>query len=148
VPGEPLGPADPELRGFVRHVASGLEFPFIGEDELLAQLRAPIAGSPDAPHDGRELTKQESRVAALAGAGATNREVARALGLSVKTVEAHLARAYRKLQITSRAELAARLEADRPLGRPARPNEPSGGLKSTSVAANDPAGGNPDVLDK
>jgi DNA-binding CsgD family transcriptional regulator len=39
----------------------------------------------------------------------TNREVAAALFLSPKTVEANLARVYRKLAISSRAELGARL---------------------------------------
>jgi DNA-binding CsgD family transcriptional regulator len=42
----------------------------------------------------------------------TNREVAERLSLSPKTVEAHLARAYAKLGIRSRAELG-RLMADR-----------------------------------
>jgi len=41
----------------------------------------------------------------------TNREVAAALFISAKTVESTLARAYRKLQIHSRAELGARIAA-------------------------------------
>jgi DNA-binding CsgD family transcriptional regulator len=53
------------------------------------------------------LTEGERRVAELAASGLTNREVAGALFLSPKTVEAHLARAYQKLNITSRAELGA-----------------------------------------
>lgn len=52
-----------------------------------------------------ELTEGERRVAELAAAGRTNREVAAALFLSPKTVEANLARAYRKLGVRSRAEL-------------------------------------------
>jgi len=47
----------------------------------------------------------EARVAARARAGLTNREIASALGIAVKTVERHLARAYRKLGVRSRAEL-------------------------------------------
>jgi DNA-binding CsgD family transcriptional regulator len=54
-----------------------------------------------------QLTDGERRVAELAAAGRTNREVAAALFMSPKTVEAHLARAYQKLGITSRAELGA-----------------------------------------
>jgi DNA-binding CsgD family transcriptional regulator len=55
------------------------------------------------------LTENERRVAELAAQGLTNREVAAALFLSPKTVEANLARAYRKLGIASRAELGARM---------------------------------------
>ena len=56
-----------------------------------------------------ELTTSERRVAELAAAGLTNREVAARLFMSPKTVEANVARAYRKLGIRSRAELGARL---------------------------------------
>jgi DNA-binding CsgD family transcriptional regulator len=42
----------------------------------------------------------------------TNREVAEAAFLSPKTVEANLARAYRKLGIRSRAELGAKMHAE------------------------------------
>jgi DNA-binding NarL/FixJ family response regulator len=55
------------------------------------------------------LTETERRVAELAAAGLTNKEAAQQLFLAVKTVEANLARAYRKLGITSRAELGARM---------------------------------------
>jgi DNA-binding NarL/FixJ family response regulator len=56
-----------------------------------------------------ELTASEERVARLAASGLTNREVAATLYVSQKTVEAHLARVYRKLGIRSRAELGARM---------------------------------------
>ena len=56
-----------------------------------------------------ELTASERRVAELAATGLTNREVAARLFMSPKTVEANVARAYRKLGIRSRAELGARL---------------------------------------
>jgi DNA-binding CsgD family transcriptional regulator len=52
-----------------------------------------------------ELTASEQRVAELAAAGITNREMAAALFISPKTVEANLSRIYRKLSIRSRAEL-------------------------------------------
>jgi DNA-binding CsgD family transcriptional regulator len=58
-----------------------------------------------------ELTPSELRVAELAAAGLTNREVAMAAFMSPKTVEANLARIYRKLAIKSRAELGARMSA-------------------------------------
>lgn len=56
-----------------------------------------------------ELTASERGVAELAATGRTNREIAAQLFMSRKTVEANLARVYRKLGIRSRAELGARL---------------------------------------
>lgn len=56
-----------------------------------------------------ELTPTEEQVATLAAGGRTNREVAQALHMSPKTVEANLARIYDKLGIRSRAELGARM---------------------------------------
>jgi len=58
------------------------------------------------------LTAAERRVAELAAAGLTNREVAARLYLSPKTVESSLARIYRKLAIHSRAELGARIAGE------------------------------------
>ncbi len=61
------------------------------------------------------LTASERRVARMAAAGASNRDIAQELFITVKTVEMHLGRAYRKLDITSRAQLAgalARSETD------------------------------------
>ena len=54
-----------------------------------------------------ELTPVEQRIADLVAAGQTNREVAAATFTSVRTVESHLGRIYRKLEIRSRTELAA-----------------------------------------
>ncbi|MCP3803702.1 AAA family ATPase [Allokutzneria sp. A3M-2-11 16] len=51
------------------------------------------------------LTGSELRVARLASGGASNREIAQALFVSRRTVEVHLTSSYRKLGITSRAEL-------------------------------------------
>jgi DNA-binding CsgD family transcriptional regulator len=64
--------------------------------------------------DKDQLTTTERRVAEFAAAGNTNRQVAAALFISPKTVEANLARAYSKLGIHSRAELGARLSPASP----------------------------------
>jgi DNA-binding CsgD family transcriptional regulator len=57
----------------------------------------------------RTLTGAEERVARLVAEGKTNREVASALFVTVRTVEAHLSSIYRKLDLRSRSELAHRL---------------------------------------
>lgn len=73
-----------------------------------------------------ELTPSEHRVAELTASGLTNREVAAALLVSPKTVEANLARIYQKLDIRSRAELGQRMAhglgqtVDRQSGRTGR----------------------------
>jgi DNA-binding CsgD family transcriptional regulator len=56
-----------------------------------------------------DLTSVEQRIAALVGAGQTNREVATTLFMSVRTVESHLGRIYRKLGVRSRTELSGHL---------------------------------------
>ena len=58
---------------------------------------------------GEELTDRERQVALLAAAGRTSPEIAEALYLSVRTVDTHLHRVYRKLSIEGRHELAQAL---------------------------------------
>jgi DNA-binding CsgD family transcriptional regulator/tetratricopeptide (TPR) repeat protein len=60
--------------------------------------------------DRTALTPTEHQVAQLVAAGRTNREVAQELFVSVRTVESNLTRIYAKLDVRSRAELAARRE--------------------------------------
>lgn len=55
------------------------------------------------------LTPAERHVAGLAGAGRSNSEIATELHLARKTVEGHLARVYRKLEVRSREQLADHL---------------------------------------
>ena len=79
-------------------------FEDIGTPLWADRARAELARTKVAP--GRDvLTPSERRVAELAASGKTNRGVAAALFISPKTVEANLARIYRKLGINSRAEL-------------------------------------------
>jgi DNA-binding CsgD family transcriptional regulator len=58
------------------------------------------------------LTPGERRVAELAAAGDTNRQIAEKLFVTVKAVEWHLSNTYRKLEISSRSELAVSLYGD------------------------------------
>jgi DNA-binding NarL/FixJ family response regulator len=55
------------------------------------------------------MTPSERQVAMAVACGATNREAAGRLFLSVHTVEATLSRVYRKLGVRSRTELATML---------------------------------------
>jgi DNA-binding NarL/FixJ family response regulator len=85
--------------------------------EAFAQaLRRGGAGGAPPPRDaatGREaLTVRESQVAGLAAQGMSNREIAEALFVTVKTVEWHLKHSYRKLGVGSRRELGAALLSD------------------------------------
>jgi DNA-binding NarL/FixJ family response regulator len=59
-----------------------------------------------APAQAGGLTATERQVASLIAAGATNRDAAAALFVSVRTVETHAASVYRKLGVRNRTELA------------------------------------------
>jgi DNA-binding NarL/FixJ family response regulator len=66
---------------------------------------------------GRDaLTPGELRVAQLAAAGHTNRQIAQVLFVTQRTVENHLTSAYAKLQISSRTGLPAALGGGRTAG--------------------------------
>jgi DNA-binding CsgD family transcriptional regulator len=82
---------------------------------LTGRLRVLLAGRggpPSYPPTGTHaFTPSERQVAQLAAGGLTNRQIAEKLFLSEKTVEAHLSRAYRKLGVRTRTQLAVRLAA-------------------------------------
>ncbi|MFJ1790971.1 AAA family ATPase [Kitasatospora griseola] len=73
-----------------------------------AAARALHRLEPHPTEDGTRprLTTAEERCARLAAAGASNRDIAAVLTISVKTVEATLTRVYRKLDLHSRVQLA------------------------------------------
>jgi DNA-binding CsgD family transcriptional regulator/tetratricopeptide (TPR) repeat protein len=64
------------------------------------------------PAAREQLTPQELQIARLVAEGKTNRDVAATLFVTPKTVEFHLTRVYRKLEIHSRAELVRRIADD------------------------------------
>jgi DNA-binding CsgD family transcriptional regulator len=63
------------------------------------------------PSEAERLTPQELQIALQVAEGKTNKEVGAALFLSHKTVEFHLSRIFRKLDLNSRAELIRRFAA-------------------------------------
>jgi DNA-binding NarL/FixJ family response regulator len=70
------------------------------------ELRATGASPRDVIRAGvDELTASERRVARMAAEGMSNKQIAQALFITVKTVETHLHRSYQKLGVSSRSEL-------------------------------------------
>ncbi|HEX7308218.1 ATP-binding protein [Lentzea sp.] len=87
-----------------------------GAEALAERLRAGLAtGGGRMPRievtGVAALTPSELRVAELAAGALTNRQIAENLFVTEKTVETHLGRAYRKLGVRSRTQLAIRMSA-------------------------------------
>ena len=83
-----------------------------------AELRAAGARPRRDALRGRDaLTASELRVARMAAEGMTNRQIAEALFVTLKTIETHLSHAYGKLDVSSRRDLPAALE-DHPAAAP------------------------------
>jgi DNA-binding CsgD family transcriptional regulator len=90
--------------------AEGLARPASATSRMAAEL---IAACGDVRTPGlatgevsERLTRRELEIAGLAAAGASSREIAARLVLSVRTVDNHLQNVYSKLGVTSREELA------------------------------------------
>jgi DNA-binding CsgD family transcriptional regulator len=86
-----------------------------GATALVERTRVELRAAGARPRSERRsgveaLTPSERRVADLAAGGLSNREIAQALFVTVRTVEMHLSAAYRKLDVSSRAALPAALE--------------------------------------
>jgi two-component system response regulator NreC len=92
--------ADMELLLAIRAVHQGRMFVDSGRPD-----EAGGGGHPAAPRARTRVTEREAQVLRLLARGYTNREAARELRVSVKTVETHRSRLGSKLKLKSRAEL-------------------------------------------
>ncbi|WP_116999812.1 AAA family ATPase [Desertimonas flava] len=88
---------------------AGTIFTDIGAAPWLERCRTEAARIGGRPRRSATLTPTERQVAERAAGGATNAEIAAAMFVSLRTVEANLSRTYRKLGIRSRVDLAAAL---------------------------------------
>ncbi|MEZ5225739.1 MAG: response regulator transcription factor [Acidimicrobiales bacterium] len=101
--------------------AGGYLLKHIDPDELLSAVRSASAGeAPLDPRVGRllletrmspqprpnELTAREAEVLALVGKGLANKQIARQLGISERTVKAHLTSVFHRLDVTDRVQAA------------------------------------------
>jgi DNA-binding CsgD family transcriptional regulator len=105
--GSPAAAREPLQRGYELALACGSMV-------LAAQAAAELAAAGvrmrrQSINGVDSLTPSERRVAEMAASGMSNPEIAQTLFLTRKTIEMHLGRAYRKLAIAGRAELAGAL---------------------------------------
>jgi DNA-binding NarL/FixJ family response regulator len=73
---------------------------------LFEEQQASADGSVNGRRNEYSLTQREHDILALLAEGRSNREIAQALFLSEKTVKAHLAAIFRKLNVTNRTQAA------------------------------------------
>lgn len=78
-------------------------------DAVVARAGGDLEGAVDAVGPVSGLSSRELEIARLVAAGSSNRQVAQALGVSVRTIDNHLYRIYRKVGVSDRESLARRI---------------------------------------
>lgn len=105
------GAAAEEIGAAIRTVAAGGA---VFGASIAARLAQPAAARP--PSVGEQLTPRETEVLALLADGRTNKQIARTLDVSLKTVQNHVARILDKLQAADRTQAALRARGIAPGG--------------------------------
>jgi DNA-binding NarL/FixJ family response regulator len=111
------GASAAEITAALRTVAAGGAVFGAGiASRLLARTPAPPSG-PASLSRQHDLTARECEVLDLLAEGASNRQIARSLGLSLKTVQNHVSRILDKLQAADRTQAALRARGVPPTAR-------------------------------
>ena len=106
--------------GLAAKVMQAFEAPVVpppAAQDVLPQQAAPVHGDADGIDGVAALSARERDIARAIARGASNKHIARELGLAEATVKAHVRVILRKLGLASRVQvavLASRLDADRP----------------------------------
>ena len=103
--------------------------PHIQQGAVIRQILNEAAFAAACPLSGNPLiTARQARILQLVAAGYPDRAIGQALGISTRTVNAHLQNIYRSLDVTSRTEALARLGAISP------PEQPEPSQRSAAAA--------------
>ncbi|MCC0095265.1 LuxR C-terminal-related transcriptional regulator [Streptomyces flavotricini] len=88
----------------------------LGREVAAATAEAAVPAAP--AEEAYMLSQREYEISQLVSQGCTNRQIARNLGVSHKTVETHLGRIFAKLEVSSRAEIANLIGRNTVVARP------------------------------
>ena len=88
-----------------RHLTSAIEALAVHRPYITSSVSEALLRSTRPSSEGSTLTGRERQVVQLIAEGHTNKSIAKVLGISLKTVEAHRAAAMRKLSLSSSAAL-------------------------------------------
>ncbi len=101
------------LIGAIEMVSDGQSILDPKVTKLVLRRMSLLAGNAPAKQSGEDkLSPQERRILALVVEGKTNKEIAKALSLSDKTVKNYLSNAFQKLNVRRRSQAAALFERD------------------------------------
>lgn len=76
--------------------------------QVLRRIRGRASDVPVQEHEHDALTAQEQRVLAILAEGKTNKDIAKLLGISEKTIRNHVYNLFQKLGVATRSEATAR----------------------------------------
>ena len=112
------GSSAAEITAALRTVAAGGAVFGAGiASRMLARMPAQLSGPKQQLPQPDDLTTREREVLDLLAEGVSNRQIARSLGLSLKTVQNHVSRILDKLQATDRTQAVLRIRGIPPASR-------------------------------